>query len=77
MCQGLTSKGGHVKQNTNVGDVVAVYVEGKEHAVAVGVMLMSSDDIVKINKGPCIENVHHLGDGLWMNSILSASHIRV
>ncbi|CAD2222859.1 PUA domain protein [Angomonas deanei] len=75
MCQGLTSEGGQLSDKAKEGDVVAVYVEGKEHAVAVGTMMMSPEEIRSKNKGPCIENVHHLGDGLWMNPILSASHI--
>ncbi|KAK7200705.1 cytoplasmic translation machinery associated protein [Novymonas esmeraldas] len=77
MCQGLTSAGGTIDDDTAEGDVVAVYVEGKEHAVALGTMLMSPEEIRAKNKGPCIENVHHLGDGLWMNPILSSSHIGV
>ncbi|CAJ1007490.1 putative Pre-PUA-like domain/PUA domain containing protein [Leishmania naiffi] len=77
MCQGLTSAGGVVADDTEEGEVVGVYVEGKAHAVAVGVMLISSEEIKERNRGPCIENVHHLGDGLWMNPILSASHISV
>ncbi|EPY28593.1 hypothetical protein STCU_01697 [Strigomonas culicis] len=77
MCPGLTSEGGAICPDTEEGDVVAVYIEGKEHAVAVGMMLMSSDDIARVNKGPCIENVHHLGDGLWMNPVLSASKLSV
>lgn len=75
MCPGLTSEGGHIEPGMSKGDVTAVYVEGKEHAVAVGKMLMSSEEIKDKNKGPAVENIHHLGDGLWMNPILSASHI--
>ncbi|KEG08243.1 cytoplasmic translation machinery associated protein [Trypanosoma grayi] len=75
MCPGLTSKGGYISPDIAAGQVVAVYVEGKEHAVAIGKMLMPSEEIERVNSGPCIENVHHLGDGLWMNRILSASHI--
>lgn len=77
MCPGLTSEGGQLSPGVEEGEVVGVYVEGKQHAVAVGVALMSTDDIKKKNKGPAIENVHHLGDGLWMNPVLSASHISV
>jgi malignant T-cell-amplified sequence len=75
MCQGLTSAGGRIQDNMDEDDLVAIYIEGKEHAVAVGKMMMSSDDIREKNKGPCIENVHHMGDGLWINYQLSASHI--
>jgi malignant T-cell-amplified sequence len=77
MCQGVTSPGGKVAEDAEEEDVVGIYVEGKQHACAVGTMLMSTEQIKKVNKGPCIENVHHLGDGLWMNPILSSSHINV
>ncbi|CCW60452.1 unnamed protein product [Phytomonas sp. EM1] len=75
MCQGLTSKGGRVEPGIPRGTVVGIYIEGKKHAVALGITLMSSEEILRVNAGPCIENVHHLGDGLWMNPILSDSHI--
>jgi len=75
MCQGLTSPGGVIGENIDAGQPVAIYIEGKEHAVAIGLALMSSEEIQKKNKGPCVENIHHLGDGLWMNPVLSASAI--
>lgn len=70
MCPGLTSKGGRIGEDINEGDPVAVYIEGKKHAVAVGFALMDSADIKKINKGNCIDNVHHMGDGLWHLAVL-------
>nr|CCC95328.1 unnamed protein product [Trypanosoma congolense IL3000] len=75
MCPGLTSEGGRITPDIEAGQVVAIHVERKEHAIAVGRMLMSSEEIEKINSGPGIENIHHLGDGLWMNRVLSSSHI--
>jgi len=45
--------------------VVAVMAEGKEHALAVGQMKMSSGDIRSINKGIGVETLTHLGDPLW------------
>eukprot|EP00796_Vickermania_ingenoplastis_P004881 gene4881-3500_t len=77
MCRGLTSAGGVVAPDIPAGAVIAIYIEGKNHAVAVGTTLLSSDEIKDKNEGVCIENVHHLGDGLWMNPILSASHLSV
>ena len=50
--------------------VVGVFVEGKEHAVAVGQMKMSSDEMRTINKGPAIETVHLMGDALWHSPTL-------
>jgi PUA domain protein len=81
MCQGLTSPGGLIpvppqgQKMFPVGTPVAVCIEGKKHAVATGFLTMSTLEITSKNKGPCIDNVHHLGDGLWMNYILSASTI--
>jgi PUA domain protein len=43
----------------------AIFAEGKEHALAVGIMKMSSDDIKSLNKGIGIEIIHFLNDGLW------------
>jgi len=47
------------------GTVVAIMAEGKKHALAMGIMKMSSDDIKKINKGIGVDVVTHLGDPLW------------
>eukprot|EP00996_Jenningsia_fusiforme_P002439 NODE_3268_length_1011_cov_31.961538_g3006_i0.p2 GENE.NODE_3268_length_1011_cov_31.961538_g3006_i0~~NODE_3268_length_1011_cov_31.961538_g3006_i0.p2 ORF type:complete len:187 (-),score=37.56 NODE_3268_length_1011_cov_31.961538_g3006_i0:268-828(-) len=69
MCPGLTSAGGFMDDVPSWAPV-AIYVEGKEHAVAVGVTKMSSEEIRKVNKGHGIENVHYLGDGLWHNPIV-------
>lgn len=47
------------------GDPVVIYAEGKEHAIACGVMTMSSAEIREKNKGIGIEIAHYLGDGLY------------
>ncbi|KAI5953052.1 TMA20 [Candida theae] len=66
MCPGLTSKGGELpEENLPVDTIVAVYAEGKENALAIGKLVMSTDDIKKKNKGIGIELLHFLGDGLW------------
>jgi predicted ribosome-associated RNA-binding protein Tma20 len=44
---------------------VAIYAEGKEHAMAVGVTKMSTKDMREINKGIGVDNLHFLTDGLW------------
>ncbi|KAF3423325.1 hypothetical protein E2986_00089 [Frieseomelitta varia] len=64
MCPGLTSKGAKMTP-VEKGTVVAVMAEGKQHALAVGVTTLSTEDIVKVNKGIGIENCHYLNDGLW------------
>ena len=40
-------------------------VQGKEHAIAVGIVKMTADAIREKNKGVGIDNIHCLGDGLW------------
>ncbi|CDK26654.1 unnamed protein product [Kuraishia capsulata CBS 1993] len=66
MCPGLTSAGGWLPEETiPEGSIVIVKAEGKETALAVGKLLMSSDEIKAQNKGMGIELQHYLGDGLW------------
>ncbi|CAH6719500.1 translation machinery-associated protein 20 [[Candida] jaroonii] len=66
MCPGLTSAGGNLpEENLEKDRIVTVYAEGKEHALAIGRLLMSSDEIKSKNKGHGIELIHYLGDGLW------------
>jgi len=48
-----------------VDRIVAVMGEGKENAMAVGLMKMSSGDIRSINKGIGVETLTYLGDLLW------------
>jgi PUA domain protein len=47
---------------------VAIYAEGKEHAMAVGLTKMSTKDMRELNKGIGVDNMHYLNDGLWHNS---------
>jgi len=65
MCPGLTSKGGSIDPGVPKGSVVGIYVEGKVHPCAVGLMKMSAEEILTVNKGHGIESVHYMGDGLW------------
>ncbi|KAL1128943.1 hypothetical protein AAG570_013477 [Ranatra chinensis] len=64
MCPGLTSPGAKMTEAPK-GTVVAVMAEGKQHALAVGITSMSTEDIAKVNKGVGVENCHYLNDGLW------------
>ncbi|CAK9303777.1 unnamed protein product [Gordionus sp. m RMFG-2023] len=64
MCPGLNSSGA-ILNKAHEGMIVAIMGEGKEHAVAIGWMKLSSDKIKELNKGIGIENVHYLNDGLW------------
>ena len=44
MCPGLTSAGATIEDEADEGAVVAIYAEGKEHALAVGLTTMSTED---------------------------------
>jgi len=81
MCPGLTNPGsvmpedgleqdaqGFDKPGLEAGRGVVIYAEGKEMALAVGVMKLSSTEIREKNKGVGIEVAHYLGDGLWQTN---------
>lgn len=65
MCPGLTSPGATLKEGLPKGAIVAIMAEGKQHAMAIGCMTMSSDDVKTINSGIGVDNLHYLNDGLW------------
>ncbi|ODV59825.1 translation machinery-associated protein 20 ASCRUDRAFT_107246 [Ascoidea rubescens DSM 1968] len=68
MCPGLTSKGANLpsrESNLLRDSIVVVNAEGKENALAIGKLAMSTEEIKSINKGIGIEVLHYLGDGLW------------
>ena len=44
---------------------VSIYAEEKEHAMAVGVTTLSTEEIKSVNKGIGVQNCHYLNDGLW------------
>lgn len=85
MCPGLTNPGGCMPEDGVEGDGedgfpkdglekgagVVIYAEGKKHALAVGVMKLSSSVIRSKNKGIGIEVSHFLGDGLYQTDDLS------
>ncbi|KAL5289930.1 MCTS1 family protein [Megaselia abdita] len=64
MCPGLTSPGACMT-NVEKGASVAIMAEGKDNAVAIGTTSMSSEDILKVNKGIGVETSHYINDGLW------------
>ena len=65
MCPGLTSAGARMTPNVPEGTLVAIMAEGKQHALAIGLMKMSTEQIKSSNKGIGVDNVHYLNDGLW------------
>ncbi|KAG1667647.1 hypothetical protein FOA52_004674 [Chlamydomonas sp. UWO 241] len=70
MCPGLTSPGATLHAELDAGAAVAIYAEGKEHAMAIGVTKMSTADMREINKGVAVDNLHQLADGLWRSPVL-------
>lgn len=66
MDPGLTSEGGKLPEECiEKGKPVVLFAEGKEHPMAVGVLLKSTDEIKKQNEGKGVQNYHYIGDGLW------------
>lgn len=68
MCPGFTSKGGYLPPEESALPAeapVVIYAEGKEHAAAIGLTKLSTEDIKKINKGVGVEVISYLGDDLW------------
>jgi PUA domain protein len=47
------------------GRLVVVKEEEKGRAVAVGSSLVSSSEMESMSKGPCLKNIHHVGDRYW------------
>eukprot|EP00835_Amoeboradix_gromovi_P001012 NODE_39_length_29903_cov_0.529057.p13 type:complete len:212 gc:universal NODE_39_length_29903_cov_0.529057:4431-5066(+) len=74
MCPGLTSKGGIVEDNIEVGDLISIRTEGKELEIAIGKMKMSGKEIKSKNTGEAIEIIHVLGDDLWKYCV--AQHVK-
>lgn len=71
MCPGLTSAGAKLPDSPGLekDTIVVINAENKKNALAIGKLLMSTEDIKKINKGHGVEMIHHLGDPLWTFSI--------
>ncbi|PSS37416.1 hypothetical protein PHLCEN_2v720 [Hermanssonia centrifuga] len=68
MCPGMTSKGGYLPAEDvalPAETPVAIFAEGKEHAVGMGITKMGTEEMKKLNKGVGVETVHYLGDDLW------------
>jgi len=65
MCPGFTSPGGSMPVALEEDEPVAIYAEGKQHAMAVGVTKKSTAAIASENKGMAVETCHYIGDGLF------------
>ena len=68
MCPGFTSKGGALPPKEDALPVeapVVIFAEGKEHAAAVGLTKLGTEEIKSVNKGVGVEVITYLGDDLW------------
>lgn len=70
MAPGLTSPGATIHNEVKKDVAVAVYAEGIEPAMAIGVTKMSTLEMREINKGIAVDNLTCLADGLWKNPVV-------
>lgn len=68
MCRGLTSPGSKMDVDLAANTPCIVMAEGKQHALAIGLLKLSTTQIREENKGIGIDNVHYLNDSLWNNT---------
>ena len=72
MAPGLTNtEKGAAMDDVPAEAVVAIQVAGKEHAIAIGMTTMSTEEIRTTQKGNAVENTHWLNDDLWNMGSLS------
>ncbi|KAJ2651675.1 translation machinery-associated protein 20 [Coemansia sp. RSA 1250] len=70
MCPGLTSPGAKLpEENVEKGTIVAIMAEGKQHALAIGITTMSTDEIKSINRGNGVDLITYLNDPLWKTNL--------
>ena len=72
MAPGLTSANGSLPDGLEKDQLVVIHAEGKEHALAVGKMMLSAAETKATNQGHAIANLHCLCDGLWKVEILKS-----
>lgn len=48
-----------------MGTTVVVREDKKDRGIAVARSLVKSGEMATLSKGPCLKNVHHLGDRYW------------
>lgn len=69
MAPGLLSAGGQLPEASAAlqkDAPVIVTAQGKENALAVGRLKLGTEDIKKAGKGVVVDNLHSLGDDLWL-----------
>ena len=65
MAPGLLSEGGQMIADLPIGTAMAIMCEGKKHAIGIGILTMSSEEIETEKKGQAIEVITSMGDTLW------------
>ena len=71
MVPGLRSTRAIIQDDIKREQVVSVFAESKDHALAIGITKMSSQQMKQNDKGIAIESLHHVSDGLWKCDSLS------
>jgi PUA domain protein len=64
MAPGLTSPGGYMDE-VEANRVVAIYAEGKQHALGIGIAIKSTKEIRETNKDIVVEVYHLLCDKVY------------
>jgi len=54
-----------ISEGTRVGDLVLVVDEKHSKGLAIGVLLMEREEVLKSRKGKAVKNMHHVGDDIW------------
>ena len=64
---GFRHPASELPDDLEAGEPVAIFAEGKQFPFAVGVMVLSSEEVRAADSGNAIECTHYLDDGLWKN----------
>ncbi|MBN1682243.1 RNA-binding protein [Candidatus Bathyarchaeota archaeon] len=51
------------------GSIVVIKDVNNKKAISIGKALVSSNEIMKSNKGKAIQNLHYVGDKIWVSKI--------
>lgn len=54
-----------VSEEAKLGEVVLVVDEKYSKGLAVGILIMSREEILHVRKGKAVKNIHHVGDEIW------------
>lgn len=65
MVAGFTAAGGDIPDDIAAEKYVAIYAEGKENPIAIGMTTISTDEMKSGTRGTGVNNLTFMGDGLW------------